>query len=143
MTKKKSDFRKVNKVLAGVLRTAAIYLIHHDTELKKYCLQTAAWEGLEELKELAPELSGLFFNLVKHCLKSCEMAKRHMPEVNIRYKEYPAAAESFTELANQVDQILRSNPDLKVGVGLYNLASGRKFAELANLIQELSAPDDK
>ena len=139
MSKQQDDFRKVNKVLMDVLKMACIYLARHDLMLKEYCLQTAAWDGVEKLLALEREceLKNPFLPPVVECLRFCLEARHRMPEINIRYPEYPVAAERLAGLASRMDQILEADPPLRDGIANDDLASCAKFANLLRAISQI------
>lgn len=134
--KMEKDFQKINTVLIGVIREAAIYLIHHDSCCKKYCLQTSAWDAVKKLEKLMPSLSEPLFSLVKTCLSKCIRAKKQMFSVNISFKEYPVAADSLTKLAKQLDQIVKSNPSIRDSISEEDLASERLFVNLTKVASQ-------
>lgn len=128
----KKNFAALNTVLMGVIDQALLYLVNHDLHYKKYCLQTAAWDGVGKLRELAPSLSEPLKTLVDSCLSECTDAMEKMPELNIKFEDFPIAAKSFIRLAEQIDQILKLDPSLREDVN-DDLASHRKYVNLEKL----------
>ncbi len=129
----KKSFAALNMVLIGVINQALFYLVNHDLHYKRYCLQTAAWDGVKRLRELALSLSEPFKTPVDVCLSECTDAMEKMPELNIKFEDFPVAAKSFIRLAEQIDQILKSDSSLREDVNNDDLASHRKYVNLEKL----------
>lgn len=127
------DFSEVNEILMSVLDMALAYLATPDAKSKKYCLRVAAWEGVNELRAVKPELGEPFYTLVAECLRLCDTAEMHMPKPSASLPEYQVAATSLEKLALQTDRILADNPSLKVGISKKKLASSREFANIREL----------
>jgi hypothetical protein len=136
VSKQAEDFRKINDVLIGVINVALTYLIHHDPCFKRYCLQTAAWDGIKKLEKIAVSLSEPFLSpAVRVCLAKCARARERMPEINVSYEqEFPVAASSLTRLAKQLDEIRKSVPSLSEGIDEDSLVSERMFTNLAKAV---------
>lgn len=137
MNSQQKAFHEINKILMETLCIALRYLSHHDQCFKKYCLQTAAWDCYEKLEKLVPKLSAPFSKPVDACVSACAAAKKLMPEININYAGFPAAAENIIRLAEHIDQLLAADPSLKEGISENNLASGEMFTNLAKLAAQV------
>ncbi len=132
------DFQRINEVLMGVIKVAVAYLMHHDDGFKPYCLQNAAWDGIEKLKEIAATLSELFRDPVSVCLAQCAAARERMPTVNIGCtEEFPVAAASLTAVAQHLDLLRESDPSLMEGIDEDDLAPGQMFTKLAQMAAQM------
>lgn len=135
--KLKKDFQILNGLMMDVLKTALNYWTFHDPCYKKYCLQSASWEGVKDLKKKVPQLSEPFHKLAKECVDICAKAKAEMPSLNIHYDQFPVAAESMTLLAKHIDKIVKANPSLKEGIKKDDIVSCNQFVNLEEIVSSL------
>lgn len=133
---KHEAFRKVNGVLVGVIKLALNYLMHHDECFRQYSLKSAAWQGIDELKEIAPSMSEPFLTPVNACLHACIEARKSMPTVHVGCEEFPVAADSLARLAVEVEKILQLDPSLKLGIDDREIVSSNSYRNMAMLAKK-------
>ena len=127
----------VSKVLKGVTTLAIVRARASDLGLKKFALSSTAWDGVEKLAALLPNLEKPFLAPVEVCLKKCSEAKAKMPKLNAGFKEFGEAAKHITELAKRVDQIIKDDPSLVDGVDEDSLAPHVIFESIADVLSGL------
>lgn len=137
MSKQAEDFRKVNAVLMDIVNTALSYLVGNDSCLKKYCLKTSAWDGIEKLEEAAASLSEPFLHPVVVCLDECAEARKKMSTISFDKDEFPLAEASLIALSEQIDRIRESDPSIAEGIDRDHLASGPLFTSLAQIASRI------